>query len=310
MEQNTNTTNRKPQPIGISVVKQIERKLYCLSIRLSDEGKNGVFTFYARMETKEKNPNNGHFYTSYGKTADPTQIFPRWAEAISLDGCNSWGQPHMKNSFYFLQTKSTEEAAQILGITPEQAATLCKSDFVYFKYQLFTLGIIDGWREKAARVIEQMNAEHEKNGSPCRFCDYPEPCEHFTATLTEAERAEVEERIKSGYYTPEAIAQREADAAKAKADKERAQEQARMEKAIKEARKEFAIKSALIADFGTADNVIIYHHKGEILLNWSYQYSGSHYGKIYTPDEVRAFKARHHFKGYKVSALYEYTPKR
>lgn len=308
MEQNNNT-NRNPQGLGISAVKEIGRKRYYLTVKLSDECKNGVFTFYARMETKEKNPNNGHFYTSYDETANPAKIFPRWAEAISLDGCNSWGQPHTGNAFYFLQTKGAEEAAQILGITTEQAATLCKSDFVYFKYQLFALGIVDEWRKKAARVIEQMNAKHEKNGSPCRFCDYPEPCEHFTTTITDAERAEVEERIKSGYYTPQAIAQREAEKAQEKAEKEKAQERARMEKAVKEARKEYAVKAALIAEFGTADNVIIYHHKGEILLNWHFEYSPNYYGKTYTPDEVRTFKARHHFKGYKINALNKYTPR-
>ena len=53
MEQNTNTTNR-PQGIGISTYKEIGRKRYYLTIRLSDECKNGFFEFFVRMETKEK----------------------------------------------------------------------------------------------------------------------------------------------------------------------------------------------------------------------------------------------------------------
>lgn len=309
MEQNTTTTKR-PQGIGISAVKEIGRKRYYLTVRLSDTCKNGVFEFFVRMETKEKNPNNGHFYEDYAHKVNPAAIFPEWAEAISLDGCNSWGQPHTGSAFYFLKSEGTEKAAQILGITTDQAATLCKSDFTYFKYQLFALGIVDEWRKKADRVIAQLNAEHEKNGSPFRFCDYPEPCEHFVTTLTDEERAEVEDKIKSGYYEAEAIAERERAEAKAKADQERERERARMEKAVKEARTEYAIKAAIINELGTADNVIIYHHKGEILFNWHYEFSPSPYGRTYTREEVKNFKARHHFKGYNVNALFEHTPKR
>lgn len=74
-------------------------------------------------------------------------------------------------------------------------------DKEYFKYLLYTLGIVDRWKQESLKAIKQLEA---LTGNTWENPYKPEN-EHFALKLTD----ETENRIKDGYYTSEAIQARE-----------------------------------------------------------------------------------------------------
>lgn len=74
-------------------------------------------------------------------------------------------------------------------------------DKQYFKYLLYTLGIVERWKREsneALKKLEELTGQTWEN-------PYKPENERFTLKLTDEERTLIENRIKDGYYTSEAI---------------------------------------------------------------------------------------------------------
>lgn len=121
---------------------------------------------------------------------------------------NHYGQPMypVENGFYHLKNSDKEKTMNYLRITETEYNTLRDSaeDKAYFTYLLYTLGIVD------------------RN-------------ERFVLRLTDEERTLIENRIKDGYYTSEAIQERKDQKKREEYEKKRNEIIADCEKSIQEA---------------------------------------------------------------------------
>jgi hypothetical protein len=91
------------------------------------------------------------------------------------------------------------------------------------------------------------------------------------------------QRRAEGYYTPEAIAARDAAAKAAKADKARAEIHAEFTAKVTKATKQRDIALFLLDRGVSGDNIIFYDHTNELAFNWS------SCARLWTREEFEAF---------------------
>lgn len=147
---------------------------------------------------------------------------------------------------------------------------------------LENMGLPERWKSEAQAAIRQLE---EWTGA--RF-ESKATKQTFTK-LTETQLAEIAERKASGYYSPEQVALRDAQAASDR--KAKRIETARKEHAASLRKLENKLLVELwLAEFDEELNVIYYDHTGELSFNWS---RGS---KLVTKEEFEAIEknaARH-----------------
>lgn len=109
----------------------------------------------------------------------------------------------VENGIYHVRRSGMSVAMEYLRISEQECVELYKAseDKMYFKYLLFSLGIVDRWK----RESEELIAELEKLCGKKWVNPYMPEKERFTLTLTDEERLLIEERIKAGYYSAESI---------------------------------------------------------------------------------------------------------
>jgi hypothetical protein len=156
-----------------------------------------------------------------------------------------------------------------LRITEEEAKELkdiaLTDDKIYFASALYRLGIVDRWQKEADQAREELETLcGMKWENP-----YSKEEERFTLNLpTGEELTQLNEKIKAGYYTKEAIQARAE--AKEKADREKARLEIinKCNKAKEKAEKEMTVMLAVF-DFGiNTDNVIYYEYSNKLSFNW------------------------------------------
>lgn len=195
--------------------------------------------------------------------------FPELAKFISLHLCNHYGAPMypVENGIYHVRRSGMSVAMEYLRISEQECAELYKAseDELYFKYQLFNLGIVDRWK----RESEELIAELEKLCGKKWVNPYKPEEERFVLTLTDEERSLIEERIKAGHYSSENIEKRRVEAHKAKMAAKRAEICERYDKKIRQAEAEKKI-ILCVFDYGLPiNNVIYYPHTNTLSFNWN-----------------------------------------
>lgn len=245
---------------------------YKMNVRISldDYSKNGVCDWSITADIYEKR-RNGRFiwYASGCCHKEILKYFPEFKTFIDLHSCNRYGQPMypVENGVYHLVNSNKEKAINYLRITETEYDILRDSveDKEYFKYLLYTLGIVDRWKQESLKAIKQLEA---LTGNIWKNPYKPEN-EHFALKLTDEERTLIENRIKEGYYTSEAIQERKDQKKREEYEKKRNEIIADCEKEIQKAENRKLVRLAVLATGISIKNVIYYNHTNELVFNWN-----------------------------------------
>lgn len=179
-------------------------------ISLGDFCKNGICDWSITADIYEKRRNGRYVYVSGSCCHEEIlKYFPEFKSFVNLHLSNHYGQPMypVENGFYHLKNSDKEKTMNYLRITETEYNTLRNSieDKLHFKYLLYTLGIVDRWKQESLKAIKQLEA---LTGNIWKNPYKPEN-EHFALKLTDEERTLIENRIEGGYYTSEAIQERQ-----------------------------------------------------------------------------------------------------
>ena len=245
---------------------------YRITVRISldDDCKNNICDWSITADVDWKNK-HGKYEDYLGGCChdEVAKHFPELAKFISLHLCNHYGAPMypVENGIYHVRRSGMSVAMEYLRISEQECAELYKAseDELYFKYQLFNLGIVDRWK----RESEELIAELEKLCGKKWVNPYKPEEERFVLTLTDEERSLIEERIKAGHYSSENIEKRRVEAHKAKMAAKRAEICERYDKKIRQAEAEKKI-ILCVFDYGLPiNNVIYYPHTNTLFFNWN-----------------------------------------
>lgn len=245
---------------------------YKMNVRISlgDCCKNGVCDWSIAADIYEKR-RNGRFVLCASNCCheEILKCFPRFKTFIDLHLCNHYGQPMypVENGFYHLKNSDKEKTIDYLRITEAEYNTLRDSaeDKAYFTYLLYTLGIVDRWEQESLKAIKQLEA---LTGNTWEN-PYKPGNERFVLRLTDEERTLIENRIKDGYYTSEAIQERKDRKRREGYEKKRNEIIADCEKEIQEAENKKLVMLAVLDAGISLKNAIYYNHSNELAFNWN-----------------------------------------
>jgi hypothetical protein len=137
-------------------------------------------------------------------------------------------------------------------------------DKQYFKYLLYTLGIVERWKREsneALKKLEELTGQTWEN-------PYKPENERFTLKLTDEERTTITNRINDGYYRPEAVQARKDEEKRKAYEKKRAEIINNCEKKQEKAENEKRVMLAVLDAGLSVSNVIYYDHSNELVFNW------------------------------------------
>lgn len=267
-------TIMKAKNLSYNVTKYyVENEIiYKMNVRISlgDCCKNGVCDWSITADIYEKR-RNGRFVLCVSNCCheEILKCFPQFKTFIDLHLCNHYGQPMcpVENGFYHLKNSDKEKTMNYLRITETEYNTLHDSaeDKAYFTYLLYTLGIVDRWEQESLKAIKQLEA---LTGNTWENPYKPEN-ERFVLRLTDEERTLIENRIKDGYYTSEAIQERKDQKKREEYEKERNEIIADFEKEIQKAENKKLVMLAVLDAGISSKNAIYYDFKNELTFNWN-----------------------------------------
>lgn len=168
----------------------------------------------------------------------------------------------VENGVYHLVNSDKEKTINYLRITETEYDILRNS---IEEYLLYTLGIVDRWKQESLKAIKQLEA---LTGNIWENSYRPEN-ERFVLKLTDEERTLIENRIKEGYYTSEAIQERKDQKKREEYEKKRNEIIADCEKEIQKAENRKLVRLAVLATGIPLKNVIYYNHTNELVFNWN-----------------------------------------
>lgn len=239
-----------------------------VEVGLDDGCNNGICDFHITGKTDIKNKYGGWNEYSYGScNKDIERFFPELTIFISMRLCNHYGQPMypVENGIYHFRENGLEKGMEYLRITSQaegMALAACIEDKLYFKYQLYYLGIVDRWKREADAAIEQLEKLCKANWEN----PYTPEEERFVLRMTDDERELVEERLRSGYYSPESRKKREAEVIllKLKESEEKAKKE--FDEVVAEAKERLDVYMEVIRCGIPLENV--YYRSKELEFNW------------------------------------------
>lgn len=245
---------------------------YKMNVRISlgDYCENGVCDWSITADIYEKRRNGRFVWCDSGCCHEEIlKRFPQFKTFIDIHLCNHYGQPMypVDNGVYHLVSGDKEKVINYLRITETEYNILRNSieDKLYFKYLLYTLGIVDRWKEESLKAIKQLEA---LTGNTWKNPYKPEN-ERFVLKLTNEERTLIENRIKDGYYTSEAIQTRKYQKKREEYEKKRNGIIADCEKEIQEAENRKLVMLAVLDAGIPLKNAIYYNHSNELVFNWN-----------------------------------------
>lgn len=262
-------TNKLSYTESITYVKNGTTYRINVKIQLADECKNGVCSWSVTAEIYEKKRNGHTVNVAAGCCHDEIlKRFPQFSKFVALHLCDCYGAPlyAVENGYYFMSREPKEKVIDYLRITEEEYNMLHQAlDEQYFKYLLYTLGIVARWNKEAKAAIKQLEVlTGEEWENPY---EYNKERKHIKA-FTDEEAAEMNKRIDAGYYTPKAMQERKEGAIRKANEKKRAEIIANYEKKVSKMEEEKTVM-LYILDLGLpADNVIYYDYKKEAVFNW------------------------------------------
>lgn len=239
-------------------------------INLDDYGKNGICDWSITADIYEKRRNGRFLECASGCCHDEIlKYFPEFKLFIDLHLCNHYGQPMypVENGFYHLKNSDKKKTMDYLRITETEYDILRNNteDKLYFTYLLYTLGIVDRWKQEALKAIKQL----EKLTGNTWKNPYKPKNEHFILKLTNEERTLIENRIKEGYYTSEAIQARKDQKKREEYEKKRNEIIADFKKETQEAENKKLVMLAVLDAGISLKNAIYYNHSNELAFNWN-----------------------------------------
>lgn len=239
-----------------------------VKILLGDDCKNNICNWSITADIYEKRRNGEYIYYAGGCCNEEIlKHFPQFKIFVDLHLCDHYGAPMcpVENGLYHITKSSKETAINYLRITETEYNSLYQTeDKQYFKYLLYSLGIVERWKREsneALKKMEQLTGQTWEN-------PYKPENERFTLELTDEERTTITNRINEGYYRPEAIQARKDEEKRKAYEKKRCEIINDCEKKQQEA--EYEKQAMLVVlDAGlSVNNVIYYHHRNELVFNW------------------------------------------
>jgi len=270
------TTQLKEQTnsLRFSTDKIVGKEHIFVKIRLDDECKNGHQDFSITGDIYEAGkPKIDRYFISGGCIHhDILKHFPEFDIFIRLHLADYEGIPMyaVENGFYHLRegfsktpTSSPEfakEFKEYYRLTDSQYKHLSKSrNKLQYALNLQKLGILDSWKEEAKAAIQYLQQLTGKS-----FLVDSVKSQYNAPTPEEIQ--EEEEKVKNGFYTPEAMAQRE----EAKRQKEFDKLKAEFDKKVEKAQIEYDVKKEVLTVGGSKalHNIIFYNHSKTLSFNW------------------------------------------
>lgn len=265
-----------------------------VNIRLNDQCKNGHQDFSITGDLYSGKGRSDRSLIAGGCIHDEIlKTCPEFKIFTDLHLCDYNGVPmhaiangyyHMQNGYFSEYKKLTPEEfktkfCEYYRVTPAQFDELKKAkDQNYFGFLIYSLGILDQWKEDAKKAIAKLE---ELTGDT-----FIVDSEKSQFNMEPEQLKAIESKVKEGFYSDDKIeAREEAKAQAAKAEKLEKLE-SNYKQALKEKEIDYLIDKTLINLFGTCSNVIYYKHTDEVVFNWS----GSSYDKNYTSEEFEQFK--------------------
>lgn len=306
----TTTTNTLRHSIVVSKGNQVTD----ISIRLDDECNNGHEDFSITANIREKD-SRGRWVDAGGGCCHEhiLSLRPELKPFVDLHLCTWEGVPMhcAANAFYWLAgyldlkhveyhgssgsgAKSKDECLRIFKeharCTDEELPTLlcCRSqDELAVAFE--DLGIVKRWKKEAKAAIKQLEQWAGENFESTATRGRWEP-------VSKEVRALVAERKAAGYYSPEAIAARDAEKLAAVKAKKRKQLIASFDASIRKREKQLEVALFILDNFGDI-NAIYYDHTNEVAVNWTAT------DKLITKDEFDAMAKV--FEGFQTANLPE-----
>lgn len=241
----------------------------CANVSLDDDCNNMHADFSITADVYEKRKNGHWAWVSGGCQHDLiSRLFPELKRFIPLHLCSHDGAPMhpVENGTYFILNSPETTANGYLRLSDGELSKLnaAAEDRVYFKYMLFHLGIVARWKQEADNFIAFLE---EKTGVKWENPYTPDQ-ERFRLTISEEEKRDIEQKIRQGYYTPEAIAKRREDEKRSLAEKKRNEILERYSDKELKARNERDIMLCILDSGMTTDNVIYYPSLNKVVFNW------------------------------------------
>lgn len=189
------------------------------------------------------------------------------------------------NGQYFV-AEGKEKAVEYLRLKDGEFEVLAvakdEAERPYFKYLLFSLGIVERWQSEANEFIAFLE---EKTGHTWAN-PYNEETERNVMKLSQQETDEITNKIIEGYYKKERIQARAKLREIEKTEQERAKILARYEKDTEKARRERDVALYLLDSGLNTDNWIYYHFNNKVAFNWR------EYGPKITQEEFADFVSK------------------
>ena len=236
-----------------------------VNIRLNDECKNNICEWTITADIYEKQGDGRYVYCCDGCCHEEIlKHFPQFKRFVDLHFSNHYGQPPYPvkgGGFYYIKQKD-EKAINYLRITENEYNMLCNAeDEQYFTYLLHELGIVERWKresDEAIKVLEELTGQTWVN-------PYKPEEERLVLKFTDEERTLIKNRLKEGYYTPEAIQARKEREKREKYEKKRNEIIADCEKAMQKAENK---KLVMLAVLDAGISLVYYDSSNEFVFNW------------------------------------------
>lgn len=248
-----------------TVTRSIGDKKIIVKIRLNDECKNGHQDFAITADIYEKARNGRHVRSCGGCCHDEIlKYFPQFKIFIDLHLSDYLGAPTyaVANGFYLLKNSDKQTVLNYLRINDDLYNKLyLAEDKEYFKYLLYSLGIVEQWSEEARqgiKYLEQLTKTEFINDSKRSQIE----------PLSEEEKKDIETRLKEGYYNIDAINLRNEEARQTKKNELILDLQTKFLNEKTKLKKELTVKMFLLKNDFSIDNFIYYTHKNEGVFNW------------------------------------------
>lgn len=239
-----------------------------VKISLNDDCKNIIYEWSITADMYCKEHGNWVWYAGGCMHKEIEKKFPELAKFIPLHNSNHYGAPLYPeaNGIYHIKKSNMKVAMNYLRISEEEYEELSRvvDDELYFKYQLFNLGIVYRWKRESDVLIEEL----EKLCGKKWVNPYKPEEERFTLKLTEEEKLLIEDRIRNDYYSVSNIEKRKEEARKKKIKERYDEVQNEYNNKIENLEKERNVYLSLIDSGIVDDNIIYYEGSNKLVFNW------------------------------------------